>query len=336
MTKKYALYLACALILISLMGVMPVAAVGIAGVSPQEGTVGTEVTISGSGFGEKTMEIVLGDEKCQVLAWSDTQIVCTVSKPQLAGEYTITVLAQGDKKPSEPMTFSPFTIRDPAITEGPLVRDGDTVTIAGAFFGDKRGDVRIAYRADGVVVKDAKVADWSMDAVRIRLPDGLTGRFIVTVQNAVGKDFALLDLGGGPPTLVGMTWPSGYGRVESENNARGIAYNGRLYVWSTYYTSNIWQQMIHPKYIDRIEYRTFQNGQLSGRSEMWEARTLAEPAPVIVQYADNGPEKMFVFMTGENGNIYFTRLNGTVWEDGRWVKIADAATGEYITTKMET
>lgn len=138
----------------------------------------------------------------------------------------------------------------------------------------------------------------------------------------------------GPPTNLGMVWPKGYGKVESEVNARGIYYNGKLYVWSTYYTSDTWEQMIHPKYLNRIQYRTFQNGQLSGPSQLWDGTSHAEPAPILVQYPNGGPEKMFVFVTGGNGNIYFTRLNGTVWEDGDWLKIVDNATGGVPTSKM--
>ena len=175
-----------------------------------------------------------------------------------------------------------------------------------------------------------------MIGISIRLPAGLAGKFIVKVQNDIGTDFALLDLGDGPPTLLGIFWPSGYGQKELTTNARGIAYNGKLWVWSTYYTSDTFVQMFHPKYLYRIEYRTFQNGQLSGAHNLWDGKSEAEPAPVIVQYLNNGPQKMFVFVTGRNGNIYFTRLNGDTWEDGDWLPIADAAAGKYITTKMET
>jgi hypothetical protein len=161
-----------------------------------------------------------------------------------------------------------------------------------------------------VVVDKAKVVDWSMDAIRIRVPAGLAGRFIVKVQNAVGKDFALLDLGNGPPMLVGMVWPTGYGEFESSTNARGIPYNGKLWVWSTYYTADTFVQPFHPKYLYCIEYRTFQNGQLSGAHNLWDGRSEAELAPVIVQYPNNGPQKMFVFVTGRNGNIYFTPERG--------------------------
>ena len=334
MKAKFVFYLGCALLLLGMTGVLSVAAAGISGVSPQEGTVGTEVTLAGSGFGEKSGQVQLGENLCRVTSWSDTRIVCTVSKPQLAGLYTVTVIPPGDRKSPEPMTFSPFTMQAPQIAPGELARDGDTVTITGAFFGDTRGRVLIAYRDNGVVVDKAKVVDWSMDAIRIQLPDGLTGQFIVKVQNAVGKDYALFDLGDGPPTLVSMVWPSGYGKIESLDNARGIYYNGKLYVWSLYYTSDSWQQMIHPKYIDRIWVRTFQNGQLSGGTQLWEGASHAEVAPILVQ-VPGGPEKLFAFVTGENGYIYFTRLNGDVWEDGDWIRIVDTATGGTPTSKMD-
>jgi hypothetical protein len=294
--------MAIAIILLGLTGVLSAAAAGITDVSPTEGTVGTGVTLSGSGFGERTGAVELGGERCQVSAWSDSRIACTVSRPLPAGVYTFTVVPPGDRKSQAPMTSPDFTVRAPEIAPGELSRDGDTVTITGAFFGDRTGEVLLAYRDNGVVVDRAKVADWTMDAIRIQLPADLAGQFVVKVQNEVGRDFALFSLGDGPPTLVGMDWPSGYGQIESEKNARGIYYNGRLWVWSTYYTSDTFVQMFHPKYLHRIEYRTFQNGQLSGAHNLWDGRSEAELAPVVVQYPNNGPQKMFTFATGRDGN----------------------------------
>src|SRR5512139_1548419 len=69
---------------------------GITGVSPAEGTVGTEVTITGAGFGEKRGEVLIGFEKCQVLDWSDIRITCVVRNPQHPREYPVAVLPQGD------------------------------------------------------------------------------------------------------------------------------------------------------------------------------------------------------------------------------------------------
>jgi hypothetical protein len=131
MTTRHLLSLAIAITLLALTGVLSATAAEISDASPTDGTIGTEVTLSGSGFGEKRGQVLLGDELCQVSAWSDIRIVCTVSRPQIAGEYTITVVPPGERRSPEPITFSPFTVREPEITEGPLVSDGDTVTIAG-------------------------------------------------------------------------------------------------------------------------------------------------------------------------------------------------------------
>jgi hypothetical protein len=333
MTRKW-LIPAIAIILFTLTGVMGVAAAAIGDVSPAEGTLGTEVTIAGSGFGEKKGEVLLGDEKLRVIDWSDTTITCEVFRPMPAREYTITVLVQGDKKNPDPMTWFPFTIRKPQITEDSLTLDGDVVTIEGAFFGDKKGDTRLAYvdveEGMEIEIEKGKIVDWSMDAISFRIPEGLTGRFILKVGNIIGEDYALLDLAGGPP-LVGMVWPDGYGQYESCDNARGIYYNGQLYVFSLWYSST----HVFSDNFYRIEVRTFKDGVLSGASQLWDGTSYAEPAPLVVQYPYGGPEKLFVFVTGRDGNLYFTRLNGDVWEDGDWLKIQDAYTGNYLSTKVD-
>ena len=169
---------------------------GIEGVNPSEGTVGTEVTISGSGFGEKQGTVLLGEEKCRVLAWSDAEIAFLVNKPQPAGEYTIKVLLQGDKKPVEPIMFDAFEMQRPKITPESLVLDGNTATIEGAFFGDRKGEVGVAYLHDGgLVVEKVKALDWSMGEIRFEVPDELTGRFMLGVRNDVGAGGALLGEG---------------------------------------------------------------------------------------------------------------------------------------------
>ena len=155
---------------------------GITDVSPAEGTVGTQVTITGSGFGEKQGEVLLGTEKCKVLAWSDTQITFLVDKPQPPGGYPVTVLLQGDKKPAEPLAPSAFTMRRPKINPGELLQDGSTATVVGEFFGDKKGGLRMGYLESGeVAVEDPKILDWSMNTIRFELPAGLIGKFVLVV-----------------------------------------------------------------------------------------------------------------------------------------------------------
>ena len=119
----------------------------ITAVLPVEGgTVGTEITLMGSGFGDKRGKVQLGTEECKIFSWGDTIVTCEVATPQPAGDYTVTLSPQGDnrghKKGPERMTFSSFTMRAPQITLGDplrLVKPRERVTIAGAFFGDKKG-----------------------------------------------------------------------------------------------------------------------------------------------------------------------------------------------------
>jgi hypothetical protein len=157
----------------------------ITGVIPHEGTVGTQVTLTGDGFGEKQGEVLLGTEKSKVLAWSNTVITFLVDKPQPPGRYPLTVLLHGDKKTAEPLMFDTFAMRRPKIIPGAdpvLVPEGDTLTINGAFFGDKKGDLRLAYLKGGPggepAVVDLRIVDWRMYTIRFVLPGDLTGKFV--------------------------------------------------------------------------------------------------------------------------------------------------------------
>ena len=69
-----------------------------------------------------------------------------------------------------------FTLMAPQITPGDpmqLVKPGEWVTIAGAFFGDKKGEVYLCDTPGDTVA--AKVRDWSMDSISFEIPEGLTG-----------------------------------------------------------------------------------------------------------------------------------------------------------------
>jgi hypothetical protein len=303
----------------------------ISGVNPQEGTVGTEVTLSGSGFGWKQGEVLLGAEKCRVLAWSDTEITCQVHKPQPPGEYPITLLLQGDKKPAEPLTFSYFAMRRPRIIHGQnseLVRDGDTVTVEGAFFGDKKGEVTLAYLEDGAgVVERAQVVDWSMAAIRFELPGGLTGRFALIVRNEVGAGYALLDLGGGaPPLLSGYGVPPypGFGNEPAYNNSSGIYYKGIFYVFSIDPSCDL---LTGCEYI-RVRRFDPSSGWLSARDGSFPlTHTYGLVRPLVVE------DKLFVFINQAAGWNTWGRLSYTtctynvstgtcVW-DSSWHQILD-------------
>jgi len=320
------IFLIAALVSALLFCYVSPAQAGIADVSPAEGTVGTEVMLSGSGFGAKHGEVLLGEEKCKVLEWDDDEITFVVDKPQPPGEYTITVLAQGDKKPSAPVTSAPFTIRSPEIipaaTPTGLIWDGEAVTIQGAFFGDKKGDVYVAHRAGEVQIESVKILDWSMDAIRFEIPKKLEpapGTYILAVKNAVGVDYRIIDLNpGGPPMLGGSP---GIGGEPINTTSSGVYFKGKFYVFSVK-----WACGLICGDARRIQMRTFTNGQLSAFMSIPKGETNAAVVPLVVKDTA-GVEKLWVFHTGTGGQIWYNTYDGTSWgkSDG-WFQIPGVAT----------
>ena len=153
---------------------------------PEGGTVGTLMTLMGSGFGQQRGNVRLGTKLCKILSWGDTIVTCEVVTPEPAGDYTVTLVPRSSKEHSKPMTGS-FTMRAPQITPGEpmqLVTPGEQVTIAGAFFGDRKGEVYLRDTPGDTVA--AKVRDWSMDSISFEIPKRLTGCLTLGVTNDVG------------------------------------------------------------------------------------------------------------------------------------------------------
>jgi IPT/TIG domain-containing protein len=295
----------------------------ISALSPPEGTVGTQLTLSGSGFGQKEGKILVGEATCKVLAWSDSALTCVVTKPQPPGWYDITVVPHGQTQPSEPpLIFSSFAMRRPRIVPGASVRDGDAITIPGAFFGDKKGDVYLGSLENWV--ERAHVLDWNMDSIRVKLPRGLTGRFILRVRNQVGTALALVDLGGGPPLLGILEDPPGYGDDydSAATTPTGIYYKGHFYVFA----SNEYQGVLSSTNY-RIHVQTFD----PTRSEAYSAylpiakgETLAQIAPLVIK-DQTGAETLWVFCTGQDRILHYTRYDGVSW-DPQWYHIRSDVT----------
>jgi hypothetical protein len=269
----------------------------ITGISPAEGTVGTQVTITGAGFGDKHGEVLLGTEKSKVLAWSDTQITFLVDKAQHPDEYAITVLLKSDKKPAEPLTFEAFAIRRPRINSGStsLIRDGNTVTILGQFFGDKKGVLRVGYETGGErVVEDPKILDWSMNTIRFELPAGLTGGFVLAVRSEVGTSLALMTLDGG---VVGsVAPPPGWQGGESWENANGVFYKSLSADDNFYVFSDKRNDGYSDNYLLGASRFTAAEGQFFSISPP-SAKTQAPIQPLVVKDS-TGNETMWVFYTG--------------------------------------
>ncbi len=286
----------------------------ISAMNPSEGTVGTQFTISGSGFGGKQGEILVGAERCKILVWSDTVITGEVTKPQPPGDYPVAVSLQGNKGP---MTFSSFSMRAPRITPPdslPLVPDAKVFTIKGAFFGDKKGEITLlGPRGE---TEKAQVVEWSMNSIRFEVRDTATGACILRVTNAVGADEVAhpscsalpgdticYDRGSDPP-------PSNYYDAKYFHRANSSAayYNGHLFFFSVGTAS-----LFHDP---PTEVQLFENGKFVADPSV-PAMHSGETFPTIVPLVIEG--KLWVFVTGTNGGLYYTRNSTTGgWEDQGW------------------
>jgi len=169
-------------------------------VSPAEGTVGTEVVVTGSGFGTspKTTKVSLVAQtagakggKAKLTSVSDSEIRIEVQKVQ-PGVYDLVVAPKGE---AEVVAEGAFTARAPdAQTFTAEVTPGGELTIGGQFFGSAKGKVKVGG-------KSAKVLSWTDTEIRVAVSGKLqNGPQDVEVQ---GK--------GGSETTAGATTVTGAG-----------------------------------------------------------------------------------------------------------------------------
>ena len=156
----------------------------------REGTIGTEFTITGSGFGAKKGKALVGTAALKILEWSVSSIRCQLTKALSPGPYDVTIRPQA--KGSTPFSIpNGFTVKAPEIdsiepASGPV---GGQVTINGFFFGTKKGKVTLDN-------KTCKVLSWEMDEmtgdseIRFLVPKGLSaGTYVLKVTTTgVGSD----------------------------------------------------------------------------------------------------------------------------------------------------
>lgn len=171
----------------------------ILGLDPASGTVSTQVTVSGTGFGQLqgASTVAFGNTGVtEYVSWSDTQIVCQV--PMGAGGKTaVTVTTTGGK--SAPATFKvipTITGLDPG--SGVV---GSTVTISGNAF--VQGNSFVSFGG----VRATQYVSWAYDRVVCRVPLGASGVAPVTLTTSGGTsnalDFKVI------PTLTSIAPPQG-------------------------------------------------------------------------------------------------------------------------------
>jgi len=146
-------------------------------VYPAEGTIGSEFTIQGSGFGTKKGKVLIGNTSLAntsvtVLFWSDRLIRCRLTKVLTPGVYKVfppgiydvTIVPQGS-----PSTIhsEAFVVRPPEIYS---IDQGagtawEQIAVRGKFFGTVKGKIYLEHDgAEGPERKNCKVSRWTMDS----------------------------------------------------------------------------------------------------------------------------------------------------------------------------
>ncbi len=161
-------------------------------VNPHQGTVGTKMTLLGSGFGAKKGKALIGSAALKILEWTDGSIQCqlaNVTKGVSPGAYDVTIRPQAKGAPPL-VIMNGFTLKGPEIdsVEPASGLAGDEITVHGLFFGIKKGKVTLGG-------KTCKVFSWTMDwttgesQIRFAIPKGLASEINeLKVSNAVGSD----------------------------------------------------------------------------------------------------------------------------------------------------
>ncbi len=289
----------------------------ITAVDPMEGTIGTEFTITGSGFGLIQGEVLVGPDPCDVLAWNPTWIVCKVAEPQPAGTYNVTVLVQ-----DQPITYTGFTLGEPRISSvdipaGPL-DEGEIITVSGDFFGDTEGTVSVI-DSNGTGVA-AEVIEWSMQTIRFEIPGalaGTAGTYVLSVENEVGDALRFITISSGMP---GDMQDHAFIGPESGCSATGIEYMGAFYVFYTHphcvFCTDSHEVRVKQILYDGIGYEP---SLVSAGIPIPDGKTDASMAPIVIEGT------MWVFLTGQDGRLHFWRYNDT-WSDSKWNHIGDVTT----------
>jgi probable HAF family extracellular repeat protein len=172
---------------------------------PNRGTIGTEITIKGSGFGDAKLgknKVYIGNERCVLLEWNDSEIrgFLRNTKGSIGpGIYDITI---------EPNVSGPIVMEEAFIIEGPRItsvfpqvcKKNDIVTIEGWFFGVKVGKVKgeVNVTDKNGYAKKLNIKHWSMDPItgysiaQIKMKQNQkidSGWYDIVLNNKINSDY---------------------------------------------------------------------------------------------------------------------------------------------------
>ena len=155
----------------------------ITSVSPNSGTVGLPVTITGTNFGntQGSNTVKFNGTTAAPTTWSSTSIVVPVPNGVSTGNVVVTI--NGIASNGVLFTFVPPAITSLSTSSGPA---GTTVTITGTSFGGAQGTSTVAFNGHA-----ATVTTWSDTSLATTVPAGATtGNVVVTVNSAASNGLA--------------------------------------------------------------------------------------------------------------------------------------------------
>jgi hypothetical protein len=158
--------------------------------SPKEGTIGTQLKITGSDFGDKKGKVLIGGLKQKIDSWTPTSISVTVNKVPLPAEIAYDVLIQPKGTLEIPLSGA-FTVKYPEIDSLDFYHGaiGDPIIITGNFFSTKKGKVYLGDQVSGKR-KNCKVTSWGMDSITFVVPKTSksfpAGTYFLDVVNKIG------------------------------------------------------------------------------------------------------------------------------------------------------
>lgn len=159
----------------------------VSGVTPTSALPGTQVTVTGSGFGNTqaigTSSIAFNGVPALPSTWSSTSIAVPVPGSATSGSVTVTVAGQSSSGSS---LFTPtpnITAISPA-----QAATGTPVAISGNSFGPSQGSSSVMF--NGVA---AEVTNWTNTAVEAIVPNATSGTVTITVNGVPsnGSPFAI-------------------------------------------------------------------------------------------------------------------------------------------------
>jgi len=161
-------------------------------VEPEEGTLGTTITLAGANFGSKKGKVLIGGMALKVTSWTPGTIDGVLSKVPAPGAQSIVVQPK-DPKGATALGLGTFEVKTPEIVR--LDKNhgaaGTVVTLTGNFLGTKKGKILLG---TGEKPKSCKVVSWKMEPtnghseVVFVVPKGLAkGAKDLTISNSVGS-----------------------------------------------------------------------------------------------------------------------------------------------------